>query len=299
MTTSPPTVSVDKVAAYIPYQHRNLICGGWKEMPSGFCVPQPFWITLPSGTIGVHSDKHDRLVVQFNPGQIAYGHNILFCDDPLLLPFRRIAETLDRKLSSTLSPPEKAIRANVLRQRAGRIALRELHLCADFAFPSLQSLRGAYRELRDHWNSPRNRVQNKNFSGTIYLNQKRWDLVVYDKGTHVSDEKSEWPADIRALAQNRLRVEVRLRRQELRSLGARLARAVPGFPVLDLSIAYDWDALIYNAVYDLYVSRLRPKGNPTPAPGVVPLFRLFEQFGARPAYRRIDGGESWGSLLCR
>jgi hypothetical protein len=275
-----PAVSVDKVRAYLPFHHSQSIGGPLREVRRGRRLPDLFWISLPNGKVGIRSDKLG-LLVDFNPREIEWGQNIYNFDDPLLPPLLKVlGEIVPRSFGKL-----QTSRLNSVRVRSGVIPLSALTLSADFAFP--MGTNHTFRTLRAMWGLPRNKRMNDRFASTIYLKHRHWDLVIYDKEAEVESQHPDWPPSVREMAKNVLRVEVLLRRQELRRLGRRLARYYRETIEQDLSIAYPWDASLYDRVFDLYVSRYVRHGNREPTdPRVVPLYSLFASRGAEPAFKR-------------
>ena len=273
--------SVDKLKAHVPFFHYDPVTGGLYEVRPGIKKHSLFWVALKNGKVGARSDGHRWIMVTFNPSQIAYGHNMFCYDEPLYSAIVDVTSELDDKcLKLQLS------RDNSVRIRSGVAKLSELSLCGDWIFPTRAKLDTAFRSLQGRWNWRANRRRNINWSTTIYLNQTSWDLRIYVKHDQVANQHPNWPDDIQALAQNRLRLEVTLKRQELRHLGTKVAQFTGRYPELDLSIVSYWEPGLYDAVLGLYLSRLRPAGNPRPAIGVVPLYCMFAQHDGQPAWHR-------------
>jgi hypothetical protein len=236
--------------------------------------------------------------VDFNPSQHEYGHNLFCYNEPLHFAVVAIFDKLAPRIHQLDFSRSNVVKCghqfrlahpNEFRLRGGHFSLARVDLCGDWIFPSAHSLAACVRLLRQAWRWSRNKRRNDAYDGTLYFNQRGWDLIVYAKGDEVDASHLRWPDDIRALARNRLRVEVRLYTPDLASLGPRLERVYPELPGLDFQGPTFWDAAVYCRVFDLYVSRYRPIGNAqTPPNRCVPLYALFSGFGARPVFRRID-----------
>ena len=93
------------------------------------------------------------------------------------------------------------------------------------------------------------------------------------------------PAWLLRRSAKRLRVEVRLKRFELRTLGARLFSVSPELAMLNLGAANNWRPDLYGVVFDFYAARLRTQAPPYSS-ATIPLYKLIADLGGRPLWKR-------------
>lgn len=107
-----------------------------------------------------------------------------------------------------------------------------------------------------------------------------------DKERQIHDERSHLPPWVQQLAANRLRLELKLHsRGELRYFELRQLAYWPAL-MFDFTSSSNRHARTYDQALDFYLSRIRPKGNKASPRGVVPLYCLMAQLGAKPAWPR-------------
>ena len=287
-------VSVDKVRTRLFVPHGRLVAGRQKPTakPSIFKLPYR-WIDLLNGKIEVRSHGFDSIFVQFNPRQLEFGQNLSsFSVD--------ITETLEPTVLGILPriPEISFSRWSLMLLRAGCADLSEIHLAADFRFPSWQALMAAFRNLERSWNWRLNRKRkrrkskirskNINYPTSTYWNQTDWTLTAYFKQDEIEAHHRDWPAWTRERSRNVLRFELRILRQDLRKLGERLHRWNPSVPLLDLSTLFHWEPWLYPVVFDFYAARLRSiqRKDEENVPGVIPLYDFLAKYGGHPVRPR-------------
>jgi hypothetical protein len=276
-----PLVFVDKVTARIRVAGPVRIKG--REYKANF-IPNYRWINLRDGKVGVWAcGLGNEVFVTFNPSTIVNGYNLFPYRDDVLASLRMVLPSL-----LEVFPQFPLMRPEWNLIRAGYSELSEIHLTADFEFPSWSKLIACMRELKARWSWRWNRRSNDNFSTGFYLNHDNWDLLVYIKDEEIVANHSDWPNAVKSRSRNRLRIEVKLRRQELLKLGKRLKRRHPDLPDLELHQIGDWEPHVYPLAFDLYAGRIQPRGQKLIEGngGQVPLFGLVAHHSGLPVYPR-------------
>jgi hypothetical protein len=287
-----PEVSVDKVKAYVPHWHNELITGGY-DIVNGRPKHKPFWINVAHEKIPVLSHSRvarrrghyliiDELLVDFNPATHEHGHNLGCFNYPLQWPLIDIIPLIARS-------SEKVVRSKVdaIRRRAGAIELSYIDLCGDFIFPSEVQRQKFWRELH-RWKWHRNQHRDDQYETTLYFHQTHWHLKVYLKDDEIAAHHQDWPDDVKAQCDLRIRFEVQIKREDLRRLGKRLDVVAFEREPLDLSKSDPWQPPLYSRAFDYYMRRLQRIGNTkTPPKGVVPVYGLLAGYGAIPVHPRL------------
>lgn len=230
-------VGVDKIKATVDAPHMDSISGRPNHPNQSPYTYPYFWTKLFRGRVGIKSRGRKKLVIDFNPSQLEYGHNVFRFTDPLYLPIREVFYRVHRQLIPFQDPYWDAKHWIML--RAGYVDLSELHLRADYRFPDASSLSQFMRVLKRSWTWRWNQESNNRFLTSLYIDQRNWSALFYFKGDEVEANHANWPPAVKALCRNRLRLEIKIRRQELRTLGHRLASSFTDFPELDLCRAED------------------------------------------------------------
>jgi hypothetical protein len=242
--------------------------------------------------VGVRSLGLQSMLVRFNPARLNSFCNIAGTTEPI------VSSVLEVSLEMFSRIQVCPTRTELTRIRAGYFDMSEIHLAADFRFPSRLDLDAFIRNFRCHWNWRFNRNKNDHYETSIYINQRHWTLLAYYKSEEIEARHSNWPLWTRERMRNCLRLEIRIKRRELRTLGKRLHNQISGFPLLDLSTGYDWDTPnILSIVFDFYVRRITPihrRSKPN-SDGTVPLYSFLAKYAACPTRRRSPL-ESRGSL---
>lgn len=248
-----PYVSIDKITTRIEIADKIRVIGS--NFTKKF-APNYRWFNAQHGKIGIWAcGLAPEVFVTFNPRTIEYGHNLAPYRGDTLSALQEILPDLIRHF-----PALPITRRELTLFRAGHSNLSEIHLAADFEFPAFNSLNSCLRELKFRWTWRWTRNQNNNYSSSYYLNQRHWTLTAYIKDDEIYENHRNWPDKVKRRSKNRLRLEIRLRRQELLKLGERLHRKYPHLPELDLSKSADWEPHIYPLAFDFYASRLEPIG---------------------------------------
>ncbi len=273
-----PGVSVDGIQARVFIPHQKLIVGrgAYKNLYSA-----PFrWVDQPNGKVGIRSLGFSSVLMRFNPAQVEFGQNLWRAPDEL---WQSVASTFRTILPRVpeLSPDRRAWTF----LRAGHVDVSGLHLAADFVFDKSDGISHLFRSLRRGWKWSRGRVIDDRYAAATYFRQKKWSLVAYDKERQIDYAFPAMLDWMRKQSARRLRIEVRLGREELRTLGARLHRAHPEIPVLDLGTASEWKSSLYGPVFDLYAARIRPRSGPHMGEPI-PLYGLLAHLGATPVWKR-------------
>lgn len=276
--------SIDKVVARIQVPHTERF-GSVKEIRPGVWVPfDYYWVDVPNGKIGIRSFNPEELFISFNPSLLLCGHN-LNCYD-----YAVQQALLDAVLAIGAARPQVFESAETLQFAYESAELSALHLCCDWIFPSRRHVLQVISKLKNEWGWLYNRVRNEHYPTTLYLNHKTWDLMAYVKEDEVQAKHPKWSPRVHQLAKNRLRVEIKLKRGDLVTMGPRRIKygAKQGKRLLRYRFGRSaiWHAEMSDQIYDLYISRLRPIGNTSAQPRVLPLHHLLAQYGARPAWPR-------------
>jgi hypothetical protein len=192
-----PYVSIDKITARIQTADPCRITG---RIETRKFAPNWFWFNVPTGKVGVWScGLNNEVFLTFNPSTIDHGHNVFpYTGDALEAIQSLIPDLLRRFPKLPLHRPEMTL------LRAGYSEMSEIHLSADFEFPSYVALVHFIRELKLRWTWRWNRRTNDNYATTFYLNQGHWDLLVYSKEDEVNKNHSNWPHPVKLRCRNRL-----------------------------------------------------------------------------------------------
>jgi hypothetical protein len=272
-----PYVFIDKVTVRLKVAQPVRIKG--REYKANF-VPNYRWTNVAGGKVAVWANGlGNEVFVTFNPSTMDTGYNIF--------PFKRDVTTSIRGVLSTLANTYQGFPLTRLEHtliRGGYSKLSEIHITADFEFPSIQKVSSCMRDLKTRWKGKRTRKTNDNFLTGLYLNHTNWSLLAYVKDDEIDANHSDWPDAIKRRCRNRLRIEIKLKRQELHNLGRRLQRMFPDLPLLDLAQTGDWEPNIYPLVFDCYAKKLLPIGYKRIRgdEGLVLVYGLIDHHRGRP-----------------
>jgi hypothetical protein len=286
-----PSASLDWVRIRLPIPHSSAL--GTKPMQdpqSGVWFPtKPLWVPLKDGGVNLYSrGRNADVILEFNPSTQRYGHNLnAYRDD------------LQRALVDVI-PQVYAARPDVFAELHGDITFAyeclqvvRLDICADFRMPSQRAVQQAVAEIRTRWRWAYNKRINREFTTSGYIEQGGWQFLYYDKARHMRDKREYMPASVHQLAENRLRLEVKLYgARELRKFGSRRQDAYEGTLNFDFTNSANWHARTYDQALDYYLARIVPVGNKR-IRGVVPLYHLMAAKGARPLWSR---GTTYGRV---
>ena len=164
----------------------------------------------------------------------------------------------------------------------------EIHLTTDWEFPTREALETCFRNLKRSWIWRWNRSAYRRYLTTYYINQTHWDLVFYIKDDEIAANHADWPEAVKRRSRNRLRVELRLRREELLHLGGRLSKLHAEIALLRLSRLGEWDESHYPLVFDLYARRITSKhrDNIDTRGADIPLYDFLRKYGGVPVNMR-------------
>lgn len=270
-------VSVDFLRVRVPTlpQKRFISGTGFGTGVDVFRLPY-IWTSVFRGPVGIKSFGPNFLMLKFNPSTLEHGTNLLRANaDDLVSLVLQILHHIQSRLGFAWSRWEEA------RLRAGAVEVDSIHLAADYKFPSLQHL-GAFHRHYLAWRPRWNRRRNTAFLTSDYHHATGWDLVVYRKDLEFDSKRSDCRSGgLRSAARLRSRIEVRIKRRDLRRLGERLHRSMPHFPTIDLTQLGAWTAPIADAAFDHYACRIRSSHHPQAR-----VYDLLTRCGARPVWQR-------------
>ncbi len=286
-----PHVFVDKVCVLVDLPHMNLVFGrytGLRTHNNRF-QHRYRWINVTNGKVGVCSHFRRSIFVEYNPSTLEFGHNIFPYADSLLESVPPIVSAAIRK-----TPGLDLARRHSILLRGGHSRLSEIHLAADYLFPTDSAMTSFMRNLRRSWNWRRHRKgddKKDRYDTSRYIAQTTWTFIAYDKGAEVEQDSNRtlW---VKMRARKTFRFEIRIQRRDLRKLGHRLQQYYPGLGLLDLSHTYDWQPHIYTLVYDFYMARIRSiHRHAREDAEAVPLYRFLAKHGAVPVNLRTTSCE--------
>lgn len=221
------SLQIDWVTAKVPFFAVGKLNGGniINTTPDGeiefsidkrLPVSGSFDSRLSIRTSDILPDGNTYLIeISGNPAKWFQGHNIFGSDD---LP-NLIYETV-LKLSEMLNCPQPDGFLSAVRR--GNYTISRVDITGMFSLPSRSDV---YAWLKHSEKVCRTRSGTALSKGsTVYLNKNsaRWNVVFYSKGQEI--EKHQLPRELsggslEAYADNKLRVELRLRRNELAKIG--------------------------------------------------------------------------------
>ncbi len=289
-----PFVFVDKLRLNVPLRHRRCISGHpVSEADTNTCWPLPYrWLNLGKGKVAFRSLGLDALQVEFNPSALERGHNVVPFVDETLFVTPSIIQTICAKTPELRHPATHLLRAareDSILLRAGLSQVSEIHLAADVEFATRHALDTCFGNLRRGWHWRRNRRLNSKYMTTLYFQHTHWTLVAYIKDDEL-ESKRERGNSIDQACCNRLRLELRIRRQDIRMLTGRLSRAHPELAGIDLSNQGSWQLAHQQLVFDYYLARFRSRYSINrEQPHRVPLFYFLAKHGGRPVMTRRVG----------
>ncbi len=246
-----PTLQIDWITAKIPFFVSGKLNGGniINTTPDGeieYTIDKRLPVTgsydsrLSVRTSEVLPGTNDTYLIELsgNPVKWFQGHNIFGSDD---LP-NLIYETV-LKLSKVLSLPQPEEYLSAIRK--GIFTLSRVDITAMY---SLQTRSDVYSWLNHAEKTCRTRSGTAMSKGTtVYMNKtsQRWNVVMYSKGQEL--EKHNLPKELEGgsletYADNKLRVELRLKQKELAKIG--------------LSSGKPWLALDVWPLFKDYVGRI-------------------------------------------
>lgn len=223
-----PTLQIDWITAKVPFYVDGKLNGGniINTTPDGeieytiekrLPIKGSFDSRLSVRTVDVIPCTNNTYLIEIsgNPVKWFQGHNIFGSDD---LP-NLIYETVLR-LSDLLSCPQPEGYLNSIKK--GRFTVSRVDITGMYSLPSRSDV---YAWLNHAEKTCRTRAGTAISRGnTVYLNKssERWNVVMYSKGLEL--EKHQLPAELAEwgltdYADNKLRVELRLRGKELSKIG--------------------------------------------------------------------------------
>ncbi|WP_341255708.1 phage/plasmid replication protein, II/X family [uncultured Pseudoalteromonas sp.] len=223
-----PTLQIDWITAKIPFFVSGKLNGGniINTTPDGeieYTIDKRLPVTgsydsrLSVRTAEVLPGTNDTYLIELsgNPVKWFQGHNIFGSDD---LP-NLIYETV-LKLSKVLNLPQPEEYLSYIRK--GIFTLSRVDITAMY---SLQTRSDVYSWLNHAEKTCRTRSGTAMSKGTtVYMNKtsQRWNVVMYSKGQEL--EKHNLPKELEGgsletYADNKLRVELRLKQKELAKIG--------------------------------------------------------------------------------
>jgi len=223
-----PTLQIDWITAKIPFFVSGKLNGGniINTTPDGeieYTIDKRLPVTgsydsrLSVRTSEVLPGTNDTYLIELsgNPVKWFQGHNIFGSDD---LP-NLIYETV-LKLSNILDLPQPEEYLSAIRK--GIFTLSRVDITAMY---SLQTRSDVYSWLNHAEKTCRTRSGTAMSKGTtVYMNKtsQRWNVVMYSKGQEL--EKHSLPRELQGgsletYADNKLRVELRLKQKELAKIG--------------------------------------------------------------------------------
>ena len=223
-----PTLQIDWVTAKVPFYVSGKLNGGniINTTPDGeveYTIDKRLPVTgsydsrLSVRTSDVLPGTDDTYLIEIsgNPVKWFQGHNIFGSDD---LP-NLIYETV-LKLSSVLGLPQPQQYLDAIKK--GSFTLSRVDITAMYSLPTRSDV---YAWLNHAEKTCRTRSGTALSKGTtVYMNKtsQRWSVVMYSKGQEL--EKHSLPTELQGgslenYADNKLRVELRLRAKELSKIG--------------------------------------------------------------------------------
>lgn len=223
-----PTLQIDWITAKVPFFVSGKLNGGniTNTTPDGeidWIIDKRLPVTgsyesrLSLRTAEVLPGTGDTYLIELsgNPVKWFQGHNIFGSDD---LP-NLIYETV-LKLSKDLDLPQPDDYLNAVRK--GIFTVSRVDITAMYSLPTR---RDVYTYLNHAEKTCRTRSGTAMSKGnTVYMNKtsQRWQIVMYSKGQEL--EKHTLPSELQggsleAYADNKLRVELRLKQKELAKIG--------------------------------------------------------------------------------
>lgn len=223
---------IDWVTAVLPCAHPEPIRGGrlmsvaaTGEIEWEFVKPQSI-VGSHESSIQVQTRAPDLLWISGNPVKWLQGHNVFGTDN-----MRGLVEDTMRRLSKMLGVTPAM--SDYIAWRKGDYDLHRIDATAMWELPRREDVRAWLRALEMQARSRHGRAVSR--GGTVYFGKhsRRWALKFYAKGDELADRKRdhklplelEQRAMLIEFADNKLRGELTLRRQELVKLGLDRASA--------------------------------------------------------------------------
>lgn len=217
-------LQIDWITAKIPFFYDGVINGGniINTLPNGeieytidkrLPVRGSYESSLSVRTSQVDGDGNTYLIeISGNPVKWFQGHNLFGSSDLVGLVYETVV-----KLSELLSAPQSDNFLNAIKK--GGFKVSRIDLTCMFALPTRSDV---YAWLNHAERTCRTRCGTSLSRGnTVYMNKdsKRWTVVMYSKGLEV--EKHKLPKGLSETklsdyADNKLRIELRLRSRELK-----------------------------------------------------------------------------------
>lgn len=223
---------IDWVTGVLPGLHAPLNAGHVVKVdPDGQVEWQTHCRTQVEGTheqgISVRSVGGDGqgmatgLCISGNPAKFLQGHNIFGSDDLVSLVYDAFTIICDRLGLVVLEAELEAV-------RAGQYPISTIDINYAFELPTRADVLAWIRAAEYKSRTRHGRPQMK--GGTIYWgkNSQRWALKAYSKGEEIEARKHRLPdalldTPLAAWADNKLRLELRLKSKELEKLGIKTA----------------------------------------------------------------------------
>lgn len=245
-----PTLQIDWITAKVPFFVSGKLNGGniINTTPDGeveytidkrLPVPGSYESNLSVRTCDVLPSGDTYLIeISGNPVKWFQGHNIFGTDDLVNLLYETVL-----KLSTVLKLPQPPQILSSLRK--GTFTLSRVDITAMYSLPTRSDV---YSWLNHAEKTCRTRSGTALSKGTtVYMNKtsQRWNVVMYSKGQEI--EKHTLPKELSGgslenYADNKLRVELRLKQKELAKIG--------------LNIGSSWITLDVWPLFKEYVGRI-------------------------------------------
>lgn len=229
---------IDWVTAIIPFPHEPFNGGSvFKVLPSGEVEWEcPCRLSVRGShekEIAIRSQGGDgtgraaELVIDGNPSKFLQGHNIFGSDDLLTLVLETV-RSVAFKLGFQI--PSELIRI----LRVGEYRFSRIDINYMFELPTISDVKSWLRAAEFKSKTRHGRPASQR--GTIYWGRssRRWSIKAYSKGEELKAGKSHsLPDELMAtplsdFAQNKLRLELTLRSNELDEIGLRAAHRWQG-----------------------------------------------------------------------
>ncbi len=177
-----------------------------------------------------------HLLISGNPSKFLQGHNIFGSDDVLAL----VHDTL-LKLCQILKID---IHPDDLRQvEKGDYPLKMVDINYSYQLPTRRDVLSVIRALEYKSKTRHGRPSMK--GGTLYFGKssQRWAIKAYSKGEEIEAKNHQLPEQLKSTklplwADNKLRLELRLKLKELQQIGVNKAKDLPKTKVVELFNEY-------------------------------------------------------------
>lgn len=231
---------IDYVSAIIPYVHEPLDGGTIiKVLPTG----EEEWRTncrlsvrgshardihVRSQRINGETGLCEELFIDGNPSKFLQGHNIFGSNDLCALVYDTLL-AVSSSLGFTFPDDTLAV------IRAGEYSLTRVDVNYMYQLPSLRDVKSWLRAAQYKSKTRHGRPSSNQGSLVWGKGSKRWSMVAYSKGEEITAggshalPESLLGTPLPDFAQNKLRLELRLRTKELEKLNLREAKNWQGF----------------------------------------------------------------------